>query len=978
MHKNNTVFWTISSSVWNAGMGFLKELISGGLSNTGPTSYTKSLKYYNKPTNSHNYLKRLFIRRGSLVFLVLVFCLTALISEASAITSEKQASLTSITSVPFNTAEIIEKAEHLVRKDQSNPNLYWVEEPEYRVEFTADSMTYYQKHEGKVIEDNALRFILEAISVSGNSVLSPLSNHSVKMEENRFTYQRTSTIKEIYESGRDGVEQSWIIEKPLSANPADVVIQGKLITPLSYKTNNNGGIDLFNKNKEYVTTYGKVTVIDNAGKKITLSPEYNGSLLAITIPSKWLAGAEYPVLVDPLIGSNVRVDSLTTTDNYPAIAFDGINYLIVWQSGTPNAQGTGTTAISGARVSSSGTLLDGTPLSIGNQVDTGCTSTCDDEFPSVAYDSLNSRYIVVWMQWDDTSGAVTSSNIWRNTVTIWDGVPADDVGTATKILDGGTRIFAYPVVACCDVNNNYYVVYGRPNTQGSTSFNAFRGQAYNRNTHTATTASNPTATVSSGTITPNIEPRSAPRLYSLSTTKYMLTWETFGVDTNGDISANLVTVTTTPSYTWGTQVTVANTPASTLHRYPRAAYDGTNAFIVYQQGATTSADIYGMFVTPGATNLTPGTTYAISTVAGSGQTYPDAAYTAGTCSANPINRYMVVWQDYRNNATNPDIYGSSLTTTGTVETAIAISTDTTYIKQLPVIAADTGSCGYLVAWSDYRNNGTTLSDIYAQRVGYPNINNLDVASQYTGNDVTINGMNFGADPGSGNRSTTTNNVTLTGPTTVTIPDDHILSWSDLAILFKIPLGTSPGTYAVTVTAGSWTSNGSNLTVSDNILQITTPSLPNGFQWISYGSNVSATGGTPGYTWAIISGSLPGGVALDPGTGLISGTPNNFGTFNFTVQVTDSSTPTPQTATQALSILVYELVTIAVTPANPTITQSQTQQFTATGTYNDPGSSTSDITSIVTWGSSNPAVATVDSMGLATGAGLGSVTISAIK
>ncbi|HAS17303.1 MAG TPA: hypothetical protein DCR39_05305 [Nitrospiraceae bacterium] len=101
-----------------------------------------------------------------------------------------------------------------------------------------------------------------------------------------------------------------------------------------------------------------------------------------------------------------------------------------------------------------------------------------------------------------------------------------------------------------------------------------------------------------------------------------------------------------------------------------------------------------MFVTPGATNLTPGTTYAISTVAGSGQTYPDAAYTAGTCSANPINRYMVVWQDYRNNATNPDIYGSSLTTTGTVETAIAISTDTTYIKQLPVIAADTGSCGY--------------------------------------------------------------------------------------------------------------------------------------------------------------------------------------------------------------------------------------------------------------------------------------------
>ncbi|MGH8615798.1 MAG: DUF4082 domain-containing protein, partial [Gammaproteobacteria bacterium] len=70
-----------------------------------------------------------------------------------------------------------------------------------------------------------------------------------------------------------------------------------------------------------------------------------------------------------------------------------------------------------------------------------------------------------------------------------------------------------------------------------------------------------------------------------------------------------------------------------------------------------------------------------------------------------------------------------------------------------------------------------------------------------------------------------------------------------------------------------------------------------------------------------------------------------------------------------------LTSIAVTPANPTIQTSATQQFTATGTYSD--SSTQNITTQVTWASSNTAVATVNSAGLATaGTTTGTTTISA--
>ena len=69
-----------------------------------------------------------------------------------------------------------------------------------------------------------------------------------------------------------------------------------------------------------------------------------------------------------------------------------------------------------------------------------------------------------------------------------------------------------------------------------------------------------------------------------------------------------------------------------------------------------------------------------------------------------------------------------------------------------------------------------------------------------------------------------------------------------------------------------------------------------------------------------------------------------------------------------------LVSIAVTSANPSIVKGATQQFTATGTYND--SSTQNLTSSVTWSSTNTAAATITSGGLATGVGTGTTTIGA--
>ncbi|MGO9328045.1 MAG: Ig-like domain-containing protein [Steroidobacteraceae bacterium] len=80
----------------------------------------------------------------------------------------------------------------------------------------------------------------------------------------------------------------------------------------------------------------------------------------------------------------------------------------------------------------------------------------------------------------------------------------------------------------------------------------------------------------------------------------------------------------------------------------------------------------------------------------------------------------------------------------------------------------------------------------------------------------------------------------------------------------------------------------------------------------------------------------------------------------------------------LTVTPATLVSIAVTPANPSIANGTTEQFVATGTYTD--NSTQNLTTAATWAPSNPSLAAISnasgSNGLATALGQGSVTITA--
>jgi uncharacterized protein YjdB len=94
----------------------------------------------------------------------------------------------------------------------------------------------------------------------------------------------------------------------------------------------------------------------------------------------------------------------------------------------------------------------------------------------------------------------------------------------------------------------------------------------------------------------------------------------------------------------------------------------------------------------------------------------------------------------------------------------------------------------------------------------------------------------------------------------------------------------------------------------------------------------------------------------------------------TVNITATSGSIHGTASLTVTVAAANLTAITVAPAALSIPLNTTQQFTATGAYSD--GSSRDLTALVSWGSSTPAVATVDVNGLASGVASGTTTISA--
>jgi type IV pilus assembly protein PilY1 len=188
---------------------------------------------------------------------------------------------------------------------------------------------------------------------------------------------------------------------------------------------------------------------------------------------------------------------------------------------------------------------------------------------------------------------------------------------------------------------------------------------------------------------------------------------------------------------------------------------------------------------------------------------------------------------------------------------------------------------------------------------------------------------------------------MAGATTITATLGGISGSATLTVENRPPPPTLQS-ITVTPTATIYVGQTQQFTATGHYSDGSSANLTSLVTWSSLTTAVATIG----------SGGLATGVA--PGTSVITAAQ---GSVSGTALLTVENRPPPPT-----------LVSISVTPPNQTIDVGQGEQYTATGHYTD--GSTQNLTSVVSWSSSIPSVASIVSGGLATSAAIGSTTITA--
>jgi hypothetical protein len=414
-------------------------------------------------------------------------------------------------------------------------------------------------------------------------------------------------------------------------------------------------------------------------------------------------------------GTTLTVSTASGNQRNAALDFDGANYLAVWQD-----ERSGTlTDIYAARISPAGSVLDGAGIPVSTRPEAELN-------PVLKFNGTN--YFVVW---EDYRNVGTGADLF-----------AARISPAGAVLDAGGLSLIQTAA------EQSRPALSRLGTGLLLAWQDLRTAASQPDIYM--TRLSAAGAVLDGTGIPVTAATGAQHSVAVATnnTDALVTWhDARALDIIGARVSAAGTVLDASGFT------VSRSPNSQTN--PAVAFDGTNYLVVWQDNRGAGLDIYGVRVSGAGSVLDP-SGLPISTAAGN-QRNPALVFNGST--------YLVVWEDTRSSP-NSDIYGARVNALGTVLDAnglalgaragaqenpavsqdgsnfllvwddsgastsrdiygtrvspsgavldpllLAINTNTSE-QTSPLLAFD--GTNYLVAWSDFRNNGS--SDIYATRV----------------------------------------------------------------------------------------------------------------------------------------------------------------------------------------------------------------------------------------------------------------------
>ena len=371
------------------------------------------------------------------------------------------------------------------------------------------------------------------------------------------------------------------------------------------------------------------------------------------------------------------------TETSPDMAFDGTNFMVVWQDYRNSPSTTKPEAdIYGARVTKAGKVLDAAGFAI--------SSVKYNQYsPAIAYGG--GTYFVSWddyringLEADVYGARVSTAGKITDTKGILISEAKEDQDTTDVAYGGGF----FTVVWQDWRTGTYADIYGaRISTTGVLQDKT--GIVFSKGTNN----------------------EYAPAII-YAAKKFFVVWEDY--QDKSFSGANIMGVFMTGSTVGGVYVEISL--SANIQTAPDVAYDGTNYLVVWadrRNFKVTYWDIYGAIVDPKGKCLTP-SGIAITKAKGY-QYYRHSGYAPrGPVVAYGTGYYLVVWEDWRVTS-HGDIYGTLVDPKGVVQHPQGIPLTTAYYYQRHPAVAFNGT-HFLVVWTTYQNYKTTSWDIHGTLV----------------------------------------------------------------------------------------------------------------------------------------------------------------------------------------------------------------------------------------------------------------------
>ncbi|WP_163866324.1 MYXO-CTERM sorting domain-containing protein [Myxococcus eversor] len=513
---------------------------------------------------------------------------------------------------------------------------------------------------------------LETVSL-GRGARGPLPAARMEALEDGGLVLHRGSVRELLRNTEVGVEQSWALaEKPMGEGPLVVRVRAR---GQRFARASEAGLHFAPEGGGPGARYGLATWVDSRGVRTPLpAPRFERGEVVLEVPASLLESSTYPAVLDPLVSPESEVGEplpgpTTGAQQEPRVAFDGTNYLVVWQhSETPDFVSGSLWSIRAARVSRTGQVLDMVGFVVSSDV---ASAERDEQEPSVAFNGTD--YLVAWT----TGSMIRASRVSTS------GVVLDPNGIT--VLHGAGKRGA-PTVA--SDGQGFLVVWRDDEMYGPSTAGIHSKRVSGAGAVLDSTA----LTLTTGALS-----KARPALVFIQG-RYLVVWETSYSSATSDLMGR----TLSPQNTVTASFTV--TSAAGNQRRPALASYGTGVLVVWEdlRGAR---QVYGVRLAPDGTRLD----VADLPLGGTSLAYP-----LWLAAAFDGVNVQVAWTEERSSIESTQVKGFRVSPAGTrldIASGVVLGSATQFVGP-PAMASDGEQV--LLTWAD-RVYG--MADVCGTRVG---------------------------------------------------------------------------------------------------------------------------------------------------------------------------------------------------------------------------------------------------------------------